>query len=179
MLFRSTGNRRFWPIDVADSKPTKDLFKDLNKELVGQIWAEAVKIYEGGETLYLPKEMEEMARAKQVEHSERDDRVGMVQEYLDIPLPDGWGKMKDYERRAYILDDLAPREGKPRKQVCVAEIWCECLGKNKADLNRKESREIGNVMRGLEGWEELKEPRPVQMYGRQRVFRKCTQSSNL
>lgn len=34
-----TGNRRYWPLMVGVNKPLKNLFKDLNKNEINQIWA--------------------------------------------------------------------------------------------------------------------------------------------
>lgn len=33
---------------------------------------------------------------------EADERVGMIEEYLNTPLPDGWDDMDLYARRNYL-----------------------------------------------------------------------------
>lgn len=61
-LIDSTGNRRFWPVLVSDHIDLEALKKD--KE---QLWAEAVHRYKNGETLYLPREIEKLAKKAQDE----------------------------------------------------------------------------------------------------------------
>ena len=48
-----TGNRRFLPIDVRPEFVKKSVIDDLTDEEVDQIWAEAYKLYEAGEPLYM------------------------------------------------------------------------------------------------------------------------------
>lgn len=52
-----------------------------------------------GEKLYLPPELEDYARREKQAAMERDDREGLVQEYLDMLLPDNWESMDVYKRR--------------------------------------------------------------------------------
>ena len=59
-----SGNRRFMPVDVHDVKvvDNKRLLKFLDDdEIVDQIWAEALHLYNNGEELYLSREAEKIA----------------------------------------------------------------------------------------------------------------------
>lgn len=124
----ATGNRRFWPIKTGVQEPTLDIFTDLDDAAVGQIWAEAVQMYESNENLYLSKDDEAAAQVVQEQHREVDDRFGRVQKYLDTWLPDNWDSMNEYARRSFLSgDDLTAQGTTPRNYVCVAEIWVECL----------------------------------------------------
>jgi len=54
--------------------------------------------------------------------------------------------------------------------VCIAEIWCECLKKEKADLNRRESNEIAAIMARFPEWEKNPAAQKVKGYGTQKVY---------
>lgn len=168
-----TGNRRFWPIRTNIEKKTKDLFKDLTEQEIDQIWAEVMVLYKKGEPLFLADGILNAALEAQDAHSEVDDRTGIIQEYLDTPLPDNWSEMEVNERRAFIKGgDLAPKGTIQRNTVSIVEIWTECFAKNQADLTRKESLEISEIMTKLNGWERGKQPVTLKIYGSQRVFRR-------
>ncbi|MBO7274849.1 MAG: hypothetical protein J6V15_00600, partial [Clostridia bacterium] len=59
-----TGNRRFWVVDTPDA-PAVDMWDDLTPEKVALIWGEAVELFRRGEKLYLPKDLERVAREVQ------------------------------------------------------------------------------------------------------------------
>jgi len=166
-----TGNRRFWPVDTMQQKPTKNIFKDFTQYEVDQVWAEAVEFYKTKEALYLSKELEKMAYEIQKEHSETDERAGIVEKYLDTMLPVNWENMDLYEKRAYLKGDELQAEGVVRKnRVCAAEIWCEALGGYEKDMNRQNTKEIHNLMRGIDGWEEYKSRTTFKKYGNQKGY---------
>ena len=132
----TTGNRRFWPIKVAESdkKPW-----NLSEEEISQIWAEAKVRYHCGETLQLPEELERYAEQMQNEAMEVDDREGIIEAYLEKLLPDDWESKDIYERRNYLSDyynkdSIFPKGNNPRTIVSVQEIWCEAFGKNQGDI---------------------------------------------
>lgn len=88
-----TGNRRYWPLMVGVNKPLKNLFKDLNKNEINQIWAEALYLYKCGEKLILEGEIEREANLKQEQHLESNSKEGMIREFLNMKLPKSWDKM--------------------------------------------------------------------------------------
>lgn len=166
----SSGNRRFMPIDVNVDRVTKKVTVDLDGE-IDQIWAEAVELYKAGEPLYLSAEAEAIARHEQSAHCEQDERAGLIVEYLDkkIPAEAEWSKMDIYDRRNYIQDGA--KEGEYlRKYVTVAEIWCECLGKEKEDMTRYNTREINDIIRSLPNWQQNNSTRNVKGYGKQKYY---------
>jgi len=163
-----SGNRRFNPIEVRPDWITKSVPSELPGE-VNQIWAEAVELYKKGETLYLSKEAEAIAKNEQVRHSETDERQGIIEDYLDRLLPIGWKDLDQYERRTIIEQPLSDK-GERRDFVCMAEIWCECLGKNKEDMNRYNTREINDIMKGLQGWEYCATTKNFGIYGKQKYY---------
>lgn len=166
-----TGNRRFIPNKVVVSDVLKSVMTELPAER-DQIWAEAVTLYKQGEPLYLSAEAEAIARIERAKHSETDDRLGLVLRYLEAKLPADWKDRDVYDRQNYLSQDTT--EGEPRMFVCMAEIWCECLGKAKEDMSRYNTREINDIMKGLEGWEFKATTKNFGMYGKQKYYSRKT-----
>lgn len=168
-----TGNRRFWPVDITKGERTRNVFKDLTTNEVNQIWAEAVKLYKTGEPLHLSEELEREAAEQQREHTEQDGRVGIIEQYLDMLLPDNWSEMSVFDRRAYIQGDELQAEGTiKRNRVCVPEIFCEALGGNQKDMDKVKVREMHEIMRNMPGWGEHKTKMKFGKYGVQKGYRR-------
>lgn len=166
-----TGNRRFMPIDVVRHKVTLDVRSEEFDNMIDQIWAEAVALYKSGEKLYLSIEADNIAETVRLQHSETDERRGIIEQYLSMKLPENWDSMSIIERRRYITDPALRANGvKTRMSVCVAEIWCECLEKEKEDMSRYNTREINDIMRGLRDWELQNSPKSFSNYGKQKYY---------
>lgn len=167
-----SGNRRFLPVDVRENKATKDVLftKELDND-VDQIWAEAVELYNMKEKLYLSKEAEALARTEQRSHSETDEREGLITDYLDRLYPEDWKTRDIFDRRTYLgmEEDL---NGEVKQFVCAAEVWCECLGKDKQDMSRYNTREINDILKGLEGWEASTSTKNFSIYGKQKYYKR-------
>ncbi len=169
-----SGNRRFMPVSINTDRIKKSVLSDneLNKDQINQIWAEAVTLYRKGEKLCLSEQAEEIAKNKQKIHSQVDDRFGIVSNYLEMKLPENWDKLALDERRTYIHSpDDEQKEGTVlRESVSVAEIWCECLGKEKADMTQFNTRPINDILKGLEDWQNSGKSKRIPLYGKQRYF---------
>ena len=168
-----TGNRRFWNIRVTGNSKFKPW--DLTQDDIDQIWAEVKVMVEAGETLYLPKELEMYAEEEQRRAMEQDDREGILQEYLDMLLPQNWDVMDTHERRAYILDPNDPTRpaGTVRRaEVSNLEIWCECFGKRAEDIQSRDSYAISAMMARLKDWEKSTGSKRIPIYGKQRFYRR-------
>lgn len=163
----TTGNRRFWPVRVPGGG-TKKIWGIIEEEIL-QIWAEAKMYYKQGESIYLSAELSAMAEKEQKIAMESDEREGIIREFLERKLPDNWDSMNTYERRNYINgDDFEARseEGaNERQKVCIAEIWCECFGKEKGNLKRQDSNEIAAIMAKIDGWEKAESSIRFKIYG--------------
>ncbi len=169
-----TGNRRFWIVKAHQEEQVKKW--KFTPEKRDQIWAEAKAIYEGGEKLYLDGDLVKTAEVVQRDAMEVDERQGMVEEYLNTLLPENWDTMDIYQRRNYISDrnDLTNPAGvNVRTEVSNAEIWCECLGRNIADLKPTDSYALAALMTKVAGWERTKEMKRLPLYGRQRLYRQA------
>lgn len=126
-----TGSRRFWPVNVGEYPVTKNVWNDLPGE-VDQIWAESVQIQQHGESLYMDTpELEAAALAAQNQHHETDIKLGMIEAFLEEPIPEAYESMSLPMRRAWYSDTNGEiRKGQKsvrRKKVCALEIWCELL----------------------------------------------------
>lgn len=169
-----SGNRRFIPVDIDIAAATKDIFTEMTEEVVNQIWAEAVELFRSGETLFMSQEAQDIAKKEQENHSETDYRRGIIEEYLSTPLPENWDEMDIDERRHYLntpQDELTPKTSL-RSFVCVAEIWTECLGKQKEDMDRYKTREVNDILRSLDDWTQSSSTKNFKIYGKQKYYSK-------
>ena len=146
-----------------------------------QLWAEAMVRYRGGEKVWLDTaELLEDALEEQSRYSQQDEWLGMVQDYLDTPLPPDWDDWDIDRRRDYIQKtDLTTEEQRAgytrmREQVSLAEIRYELLREDLtkgAGGNHESSRHLGRVMNVIPGWELVKGPRKTP-FGNQKVYRR-------
>lgn len=167
-----TGNRRFMPIDVRKEFIKKDVTIDLTDNEIDQIWAEAYELYKNGETLYLSGEEESLAKIEQCKHSEVDSRRGIIEQYLNRLYPENWDSMDLYQRRSWLDDSLAPKGTVEKDFVCIAEIWCECLGKDRNDMSRYNTRDINEILKSLSDWESVQSTKNFSLYGKQKFYKR-------
>lgn len=172
-LHDATGGRRFWPVTVGENGKTKDLWTELDVE---QVWAEAVAAYQTGEAWHLDVAMEREARKEQEKHTEGNAKLGLIQDYLEVLLPENWSNMDLYERRLFLKDDQAQGTIQ-RDRVCAIEIWCELFDGDMRNFELRYAREINNMLRVTEGWKryetETGKQRFGKLYGIQRAFVRC------
>jgi len=121
-----TGNRRFWPIEVADRVDFKGI-----AEVRNMLYAEAVVRVQEGEKLYMETDALK-AEAKQV--------VGMRQ--IEHP----WT-----ERIVSWLLTPDPMTGKLREFTTSREVFLDALGGVDKALTRRETIPIANILRA-QGW---------------------------
>ena len=167
----TTGNRRFWPVKTPGSGKKQSW--NLTHEEILQIWAEALVYVRQGEKLYLSPEMDALAKDEQREAMESDEREGLVREYLDTLLPERWAEMDLFERRNFLggsdFGGLQEKGTVKRTSVSNMEIWCECFGKERANLRRTDSNELTGILARL-GWKRAESKMRIPLYGPQYVF---------
>lgn len=164
----TTGNRRFWVVSTPND-PLRSMWDELTPATVRQIWGEAVEIYKQGETRFLPPELEAVAREVQSTYEEENPRAGIVADYLDRLLPDGWEGLDLYTRRQWLETDATGTTR--RTTVCTLEIWAEALGGNPDKLDRYAAKEIRDIMATLPEWRHQGNKRvTARPYGRQRYY---------
>jgi putative DNA primase/helicase len=152
----TTGNRRFWPVDIHPELKKYNHWIHLTDDLVGQIWAEALSLYKAGESLELDEEAREEAKRQQASHMETDPREGIIQEWLESPIEDEWGSQSE--------------EAMMHTRVCASQVWVECLHNKKGSMRPWEAKEICDILRRIPGWEEVKGRVRVPNYGQQTAF---------
>lgn len=174
-LVDATGNRRWWVVLChATSTNRGENMATLQKDR-DQIWAEAVVTWKLGESLSLSRDLESAALSLQESAQADDSWRGMITEWLDRNIPADWNKWELRHRRDWWANEFEQqnnaKELVPRQTVCVAEIWCELMGKDKSDLDLLKSRRIGNILRATGEWEMIG-PRPTTAYGKQKTFKR-------
>lgn len=173
-LTDATGNRRFWPVDIDVIERRKNVFEQLDGER-DQIWAEAVMYWRLGETLHLPPELDREAMIAQEAHRAYDPREGLIAGFLEEDIPEDWPKWDGRQREAWRSGGLK-YEGKTvkRSRVCVLEIWCELLGKQRGDLKAGDSKGINQILERMPGWTPVGAKKAGKPYGTQRCYDRVT-----
>ncbi len=149
-----TGGRRWWII-----KCNKMHTEELD---IKQIWAEALTFWRT-EKIYLDPELEEVANVIQQNAVESDERMGLVKEFLDMPITSNWYDMSIDERKYF--NGVGNVE---RKTVSIIEIWTEGFKNNPRDISVKDTREIAKTLRVL-GYERAGEKR-LKGYGQSKMW---------
>ena len=164
----TTGGRRFWIVDTPN-EPKHSVWDELTPEIVRLVWGEAIEAYKNGEELYLTGKLEADARAIQESYQEENANVGIVAEYLDRLLPDGWSNLDLYTRRQWLETDA--KGAVKRDTVCNLEIWSEALGRDPSKFDRYAAMEMSDIMNSLTDWRRSKKGRRAfSPYGQQRYY---------
>jgi predicted P-loop ATPase len=165
-----SGARRFWPVTVTnEGRKRADGFTD---EIVDQVWAEIVVRYNAGEKWYLSEEAEAAANDKQAAHTEHNSKQGLIEEFLEVLVPEKWEKRTREERQLFLSGgfDGAEKGTTLRKRICAAEIWVELFNGDMKFFTPKQAREINSILRQIKGWKPYGGPVPCGPYGKQRAF---------
>lgn len=171
----TTGNRRFWPVDVAEQTPTKSVFFDLPDETINQLWAEAKMRWQTGEKLYLTGALDAEAKIKQEEHREASVREGLIMEFAERQVPADWAKWSLDRRRDFWAGAAHTQEGTAlelveRDRITALEVWCELFNGSMRDMKPADTREINGVLGMMKGWKRNGNPLRFGPYNLQRGF---------
>lgn len=136
----STGNRRYWPIEVGKNRNIKNIFRDLDGEK-DQIWAEAVVKFLADEPLYLEGDILKVAEEEQKSRLIIDPWESIISEYLQRPIPTDWfDRSTEAQKNYWVFNSEENNELIERDRVCASEILTVCLGieaKRQTSLDRK------------------------------------------
>lgn len=171
----STGNRRFWPVSCGVCEPVRSLWSDESTEWIHQVWAEALEAYKGGETVWLGAEIEQEAVKAQEAHTEENELVGMVAEFLDKPIPANWYELDIAVRKevmqgtGFAVDEA---DSVLRDKVCLAEIWVEMLGGDMTRFDFHSKKRIADAMNKIPWWVKGTTSRFGSSYGTQKCWKK-------
>ena len=176
-LCDATGERRYWPVDTNPAKARLSPFKDLTKEYIDQLWAEAVTRYETGEPLYLDTpELLEMHEAVVRAHKDIGPTGGMIEKFVSHKVPSDWydgEKWPIQARRAFWMGQITGAskvELVPRTKICALDIWCELYNKPASDIKDGDKRRINNALSSLPGWTRTNGATNFGPYGKMRGF---------
>lgn len=154
-----SGNRRFWIIEVDDSKRRFNVWKDLTQEVIDQIWAEAVHMFRKGENfMELSKETEQAMVQAQDDHTVENPFLGVVQEFIEMDIPADWYSKSIQEQISWMKatedyrSELSKGNTVKRTKICALEIWCVAFEKDKASFTNQISRQINNCLDNSPNW---------------------------
>ena len=173
-LVDASGNRRWWLVHCHATTQKRGADMGQLQKDRDQVWAEAKALWQLGEPLKLPPELENTAAQLQESAQVDDSWRGEIVEFLEKPIPWDWAKRSVDDRLIWWATagrDSTGADLVKRETVCVAEIWRECFGRDKSDLDILKSRRIGNILRTLGGWKPIG-TRPAGPYGGQKTFRR-------
>lgn len=146
-LIDLTGNRRFFPIPLKNEP--KYNWSELTDELRQQVWAEAKVIYDNGESLFLPKEMEEIAESYREEVMEKDLIHEQIQTFLDMDIPRNWDDMELWQKQSYFREwnegyhitmkrqDGVPHTKTSKKEIMQVVFKVEAKDRNQMSIGKK------------------------------------------
>lgn len=167
----TTGNRRFWPVDVGEQPHNKNVWNDLTDDVIDQIWAEAKVRWQMGEQLYLTGEVEKEAQKRQESHREASPKEGLIQEFVSRKVPDDWSKWTLDRRRDFWANNVAGDYNLvDRDRICALEVWCELFYSNQRDIKPQDVREINATLANIPGWKRSGNPFRCGPYNVQRGF---------
>ena len=167
----TTGNRRFWPVDVGAVPRAKSVFTDLTSDVISQIWAEAKVRWQLGERLYLTGKLDEMAQEMQEMHREASPKEGMIEDFVAQEIPEDWQKWSIDRRRDWWAQATHGEvKTVKRDRISAVEVWCELYNGNQKDFRQMDTREINNILDKMPNLSRAKSNFRCGPYGRQRGF---------
>jgi len=165
-----TGGRRF--IDLYCKGGTGLTAMKINDNFISQLWSEVKTTYSDVKLTLEGTDLER-SRLDQQEQIEQDPREDLVAEYLDTPIPASWYKELVHVRHAFIDNpDNFPHlteSAKLREVVCIAEVYEECFGLNKGQMQNKDRAAITRILTRL-GWKKYEGKKRCGAYGAARGF---------
>ena len=168
----TTGNRRFWPVDVGELPRKRTVWKDMTDDVIDQVWAEAKIRWQIGEPLILPGELEKAAQEKQEQHREASIREGIIAEFVDRKVPSDWSAWTLDRRKDFWATQAqgGTYELVDRDRITAIEIWCELFNGQIRDMKNADTREINAILANLPGWKRTPKPFRNGPYNTQRGF---------
>lgn len=166
----TTGNRRFWPVDVGITTPARH-WSDLDDATISQIWAEAKARYTDNEQTYLTGEIEAAAKERQEMHRETSAKEGPIQDFVAQKVPADWQNWPLNRRRDYWATNAGGSYTLvERDRISAVEVWCELFNGSMRDLKNADAREINGILSNVSGWKRSDKTFRNGPYGVQRGY---------
>jgi predicted P-loop ATPase len=164
-----TGGRRFLPI-ATDTMFQINHPANMPSDYVDQIWAEAYQMYLVTDFVDVP-----FAKEQQEIFLEVDPRINQIEDFLDIEIPTNFYDLTIEQRLTYFtyVDQDAATNTMLRTRVSAVEVFVECFGKNRSDMNRTDARAIKAMIKHL-GWNIVSQPYKLNYYGTVRGYERPT-----
>lgn len=164
-----TGDRRYYPIDVNIQRATKSIDKDLTDNYIAQLWAEALCLFEGNQSIYIQDSgVLALAEQEQRKHFDESPLQSDIYNFLEIPITKDWYNASIEVRRIHIRAYQNGEEHSgayKRDKVSVKEIACELYGYEiNQPIERKFSLEIARTLTAL-GWNKTGKAERISPYG--------------
>lgn len=166
-----TGNRRFWPL-VTNPKKSKYPVWNLDENYIDQIWGEAYTRMMKGEKIFFDRQEELEYKGIKDKHALHDITFSIIESKLDVKVPENWDGWWLADRMHYYENlTLQKEQGvKLLDTICIAQIWCEILGKDKSNLTKFKAKTIGQQLVQTGKWKRSDKTIKTKIYGRQRTF---------
>ena len=149
-LVDKTGNRRYYPVEVHSNGYEVFKHEQEIRDYIMQCWAEA----------------RERFKKNDMPNFANQALVNVYREAQENAMQDDW-------RVGAIIVFLERKN--PGELTCVRELCHRALSTN-PDFPKEptlaESKDIGRIMNKMKGWERVKGPRKIGVYGRQKCWRK-------
>jgi predicted P-loop ATPase len=162
------GNRRFWVLECGDCGMTFEERDNWIKENRDQIWAEAVYYYKHDYSIYLTAEEKKLVNERNEKFVYIDERIGIIQKFMDMEFPDDWYKWDTYQQREYF-NASSGWSGMKKSEFCVSEIAEIALGCDVSRMKRSDFRTIATLMRQA-GLEIINKQKTFGKYGKQKYY---------
>ena len=115
-----------------------------------------------------------MSQSEQEQFTEEDAASGIISEYLETLVPEDWDNMDLFERKNFLNGSEFGGESRigtlRRESVSNMEVWCECFGKERANLRRIDANDISAIVTRIGGWERSKAKIRIPLYGPQWIY---------
>lgn len=162
------GNRRFWVLQCR--RKITDFVAVLKwiEENRDQLWAEAVYYYKQGYSIYLTPEEKKLVEEGNKKFVYVDERIGLIEKFIEMEFPDDWYKWDTYQQREYF-NALGGWDGKIKEEFCVSEIAEIALGSDLSKMKRSDFRTIATLMRQA-GLEVTGKQKMFGRYGKQKYY---------
>ena len=157
-----TGNRRFYPVHCAgmvgeDGKvDIYYAYKHFTKDVVDQVWAEVLQsLKDEAFSAELPADLKSEAESRQAEMTEKDDRLELVQKYVDMLVPEDWYKSYDEDqKRQYTqrylrdtLDENDDRGAEHLNYITPLHLWQYVFEQPAVKLDNFQTRAMGKLLK--------------------------------